>query len=130
MTDTKNHSGRQNGSLEGRVFKPASFDEVAEAVDLAFDYRGDVTLSLKSGESLCGYIFNRRVDGSESCLELFSVENPNAIVVRFGEIAAIAFTGEDTASGKSWEAWMAKKESERKAEATRVATDAKARGYL
>jgi hypothetical protein len=130
MTDTKNHSGGQHGSLEGRVFKPASFAEVAEAVELAFDYRGDVTLSMKSGESLCGYIFNRRVAGSESCLELFSADNPNAILVHYSEIAAIAFTGEDTASGKSWEAWMAKKESERQAEAMRVATEAKARGYL
>jgi hypothetical protein len=130
MTDTKNHSGSQNGSLEGRVFRPASFGEVGEAVDLAFDYRGDVTLSLKSGELLCGYIFNRRVAGSDSCLELFSADNPNAIIVHYGQIAAIAFTGEDTASGKSWEAWMAKKASERQAEATRVATEAKARGYL
>jgi hypothetical protein len=61
---------------------------------------------------------------------LFSVENPNAIVVRFGEIAAIAFTGEDTASGKSLDALIAQKASDRKAAATRVATDAKARGYL
>ncbi|HXX73635.1 MAG TPA: hypothetical protein VEI50_00725 [Nitrospiraceae bacterium] len=130
MTDTKNHSGGQGGGLEGRVFRPASFDEVAEAVELAFDYRGDVTLSLKSGESLCGYIFNRRLAGSESTIELFPAENSNAAIVRYGDIAAIAFTGEDTATGKSWEAWMAKKESERRAEAERVATEAKARGHL
>jgi hypothetical protein len=130
MTDTKNHSRGQGGSLEGREFRPASFDEVAEAVDLAFDYRGDVTLSLKSGESLCGYIFNRRVAGSESCLELFPADNQKVIFVRYGEIAAIAFTGEDTASGKSWEAWMAKKVSERQAEAARVATEARARGHM
>jgi len=130
MTDTKNHSGGQGGRLAGRVFRPASFDEVAEAVELAFDYRGDVTLSLQSGESLCGYVFNRRLDGSESTLDLFPTENPNAVVVRYGDIAAIAFTGEDTASGKSWESWMAKKESERRAEAERVATEAKALGHL
>lgn len=124
MTDTKNHSA------EGRVFRPASFDEVAEAVELAFDYRGDVTLSLKSGESLSGYIFNRRVAGLESCLELFPADSPNATLVRYDEIVVIAFTGEDTASGKSWEAWMAKKESERRAETERVAADAKARGHL
>jgi hypothetical protein len=131
MTDTKNHSGgSQGGSLEGRVFRPTSFDEVAEAVELAFDYRGDVTLSLKSGESLGGYLFNRRIAGSESCLELFPGDSPNAMLVRYDEIAAIAFTGEDTASGKSWEVWTAKKESERRAETERVTADAKARGHL
>ena len=130
MTDTKNHSGGQGGSLEGRVFRPASCDEVAEAVELAFDYRGDVTLTLKSGESLSGYLFNRRVAGSESCLELFLAESPNAVLVRYDEIVAIAFTGEDTASGKSWEVWTEKKESERRADADRVAAEAKARGHL
>ena len=130
MTDTKNHSGGQGGSLEGRVFRPASFDEVGEAVELAFDYRGDVTLSLKSGESLCGYLFNRRIAGSESCLELFPAESPKAVLVRYDEIVTIAFTGKDTASGKSWEVWTAKKESERRADADRVAADAKARGHL
>jgi hypothetical protein len=105
-------------------------DEVAEAVELAFDYRGDVTLSLTSGESLSGYIFNRRVAGSESCLELFPVDGPNATLVRYEDITSIAFTGEDTASGKSWEVWMAKKQSERQAEAARIATEAKVRGHL
>ena len=130
MTDTKNHSGGQGGSLESRVFRPASYDEVAEAIELAFDYRGDVTLSLKSGESLCGYLFNRRIAGSESCLEVFPAESPNAILIRYDEIVAIAFTGEDTASGKSWEVWTAKKESERRADTDRVAAEAKARGHL
>lgn len=131
MTDTKNHSSAGQGrTLEGRVFRPASFDEVAEAVELAFDYRGDVTVSLKSGDSLCGYIFNRRLAGSESSLELFLADSPHPTLVRYDEIAAIAFTGEDTASGKSWETWMAKKESERQSESERVATEAKARGHL
>jgi len=131
MTDTKNHtSGSQGGSLEGRVFKPESFVELAQAVELAFDYRGDVTLSLRSGESLSGYIFNRLVTGSDSSLELFPTGSPNAIFVRYDEIATITFTGEDTASGKSWETWMAKKESERRAEAERVTNEAKARGHL
>lgn len=130
MTDTKNHSGGQSGSLEGRVFRPASFEEVAEAVELAFDYRGDVTLSLKSGESLSGYLFNRHIAGTESSLEVFPAESPHAKRVRYDEIVAIAFTGEDTASGKSWEVWTAKKESERRADAERVTAEAKARGHL
>ena len=130
MTDTKNHSGGGTGSPEGRVFQPATFSELAEAVELAFDYRGDVTLSLKSGESLSGYLFNRQVKSSDSYLEMFPSDSSAARHIRYDQIATIAFTGEDTATGKSWEAWIAKKDSERRAEVERVATDAKARGIV
>lgn len=131
MTDTKNHSsGGVTGSLEGRVFRPASIAELAEAVELAFDYRGDVTVSLKSGESLSGYLFNRQVSGSDSYLEVFPSDSSAARHIRYDQIAAIAFTGEDTATGKSWEAWIAKKAPERLAEVERVAAEAKTRGIL
>jgi hypothetical protein len=131
MTNTQNQSsGGIAGSPEGRVFQPASFAELAEAVELAFDYRGDVTVSLKSGESLSGYIFNRQVGGSDSSLEMFPSDSSQARQIRYDQIAAIAFTGEDTATGKSWEMWIAKKDSERRAEINRVAADAKTRGIL
>ena len=130
MTDTKNRSGGVTGSPEGRVFEPASFAELSEAVELAFDYRGDVTVSLKSGESLNGYLFNRQVKGSESYLEVFPSDSSDTRQIRYDQIAAIAFTGEDTATGKSWETWIAKKDSERRAEVERVKADAKARGIV
>lgn len=131
MTDTKSHgAGGAAGSLEGRVFRPASFEELAEAVELALDYRGDVTVSLKSGESFVGYLFNRSINGSASYLELLPSNSSDARLVRYDQVGTIAFTGEDTATGKSWEAWIAKKESERRAEVERVAADAKARGIL
>lgn len=130
MTDTKNHISGAAGSLEGRVFRPASSAETAEAVELAFDYRGDVTLELRSGESVVGYLFNRQVAAADSYIELFPADSPAPRRIPYQSIATIAFTGEDTANGKSWETWVSKKESERRAEAERVAADAKARGYL
>lgn len=131
MTDTKQHStGGVPISLEGRVFQPASFAELAEAVELAFDYRGDVTVSLKSGESLSGYLFNRQVNGSDSYLEVFPSDSAEARDIRYDQIASIAFTGEDTATGKSWETWIVKKDSERRAEVERVAAEARTRGIL
>lgn len=131
MTDTKNHTpGGAGGSLEGRVFTPATFSELAEAVELAFDYRGDVTLALKSGESVSGYLFNRQVAGSDSSIEIFPADDPAPRRIPYQSVATIAFTGEDTANGKSWEAWITKKESERRADAERVEADARTRGYL
>ncbi len=101
-----------------------------EAVELAFDYRGDVTLTLRSGQSVTGYIYNRQITATESYLELFPADRLDAQRIPYSDIAAVAFTGEDTANGKSWEAWVSKKESERRAEAARVEADARTRGYL
>ena len=130
MTDIKNHAASTTGSLEGRVFAPTSVTEVTEAVELAFDYRGDVTLTLRSGESVIGYIYNRHVAARDSYLELFPVNCPEAQHIPYSDITSIAFTGEDTANGKSWEGWGSKKESERRAEAAEVEAVARTRGYL
>jgi len=130
MTDIKNHATVNPSSLEGRVFRPTSAGETAEAVELAFDYRGDVTLTLRAGELIAGYIFNRQIIADSSYLELFPADQPNVRRILYAEIATIAFTGEDTANGKSWEAWVSKKESERRAEADKLEADARMRGYL
>jgi len=130
MTDTKNHVVGAGSSLEGQVFRPSSSQETAEAVDLAFDYRGDVTLGLKSGETVVGYLFNREATGADPWIDIFPADHPSPRRVMYHDIASIAFTGEDTASGKSWEAWVSKKESERGAEAARVESAARTRGHL
>ena len=130
MTDTKNHTATSIGSLEGRVFRPASRAELAEAVELAFDYRGDVTLQLTSGESVVGYLFNRETGCPEPWIELFLADDPAPRRIAYANIATLAFTGEDTANGRSWEAWVSKKDSERRALAARIEADARTRGHL
>ena len=130
MTDTKNHTSGLSGSPEGRVFRPATDQERAEAIELAFDYRGDVTLGLTSGETIVGFLFNRHASGAHPSIEFFPEDDPSPRTIPYASIASIAFTGEDTANGKSWEAWASKKESERRAEAARVEEDARMRGLL
>ncbi len=130
MTDTKNHTGAESYSLEGRVIRPTSAAEIAEAVEQAFDYRGDVTLELTSGEVIVGYLFNRQANGANPSIQFFPADHPDPRTIPYSAVASVAFTGEDTANGKSWEAWVSKKESERRAEAERVESDARARGYL
>jgi hypothetical protein len=117
-------------SLERRIFRPANEAELREAVDRAFDYRGDVTLELTSRQKIEGYIFNRNALASPPFLQLFPKEQPGEWKIPYADIVAVAFTGEDTASGKSWEAWVKKKETERKAEAARLVAEAQARGHL
>jgi len=129
MTDTKQH-GPEEGSLQGKVFRPTTSKELAEAVELVFDYRGDVTLRLTSGETIEGYVFNRQGSGPRPVVQVFPKKADGLREIPYTDIVSLAFTGEDTASGKSWEAWVAKKESQRKAEIDRVAAEARARGHL
>lgn len=130
MTDTKDHTPADAGSPEGRVFRPSSSAETAEAVELAFDYRGDVTLELKSGETLTGYLFNRDHDAADPWIEVFPAGDPNPRRIAYRDILSIEFTGMDTANGKSWETWVSKRQSDRLAEAARVEADARTRGHL
>jgi hypothetical protein len=128
MTDSKHHTP-EAGVLEGRLFRPATPDELAEAVEQAFDYRGDVTLELMSGEKVEGYVFNREKEGAPF-LQIYPKDVTGVRTIRYADLASIGFTGKDTASGKSWEAWVAKKESQRRVEAEHAAAEARARGYL
>ncbi len=55
--------GRKREGIEGWVPELASETELREALEKAFDYRGDVTLTQKDGSKIEGYIFDR-VDGT------------------------------------------------------------------
>ena len=47
-------------TLQGWVPPLAEEQELRTALEQAFDYRGDVTLTLKSGEMVVGYVYDRR----------------------------------------------------------------------
>jgi hypothetical protein len=102
--------GFEHENLQGKVWENATDTELREALEKAFDYRGDVTIRLKSGETVEGYIFDRRAGSTlaDSCVRLFPKNDPNKISISYSEIAGLAFTGRDTAAGKSWEAWLRK----------------------
>ena len=102
--------GFEHENLQGKAFEAASEEELREALEKAFDYRGDVTITLKNGSTVEGYIFDRRTGATlaESSVRLFPKSEPKKIGIAYSEIAGLAFTGRDTAAGKSWEAWVRK----------------------
>ena len=105
-------------SLHGAVFRPDSEEEILKVIELAFGYRGDITLELKSGESAHGYLFNRVLDGPRSYVEMFQADHSRPRRIPCHEIHAFHFTGHDTASGESWEAWIRTRRQEKKNEAS------------
>ena len=88
----------------------ASDDDLREALEKAFDYRGDVTITRKDGTKLEGYIFDRVTGGtlSNSFVRLLPKDSNQRAKIAYADIAALSFTGRDTAAGKSWEAWVKK----------------------
>ncbi len=104
-------AGRERENLEGWIPALASDTEVREALEKAFDYRGDVTLTLRSGETVEGYIYDRRTGKSltDSLVRVMpSKGDKTRRSIPYGEIAALAFTGRDTAAGRTFEAWVKK----------------------
>ena len=100
--------GFEHEELEGWVPALASDDDLKAAPEKAFDYRGDVTLTLKSGEKIEAYIFNR-VTGptlAESFVQYFTPKADEKRKVSYADIARIEFTGKDRAAGKHWEDWV------------------------
>ncbi len=94
------------GYTEGfRIDEPSS-EELTEVLEAAFDYRGDVTLQLRGGEEVRGYVFNRVADGDQPHVDLFPDGSDDSRRVLYSDIRAIHFSGRDTASGKSWETWV------------------------
>jgi hypothetical protein len=102
--------GREKEAVEGWIPNLATEDELREALEKAFDYRGDVTVTKKDGTTIDGYIFDR-VGGKtleSSFVRLLPKDSNQRVKLPYSEIAALAFSGRDPAAGKSWEAWVKK----------------------
>ena len=102
-------SPNQETGLQGTVFRPTSEEELSAVVDQAFDYRGDVTIELKGGDCIVGYVFSRTKTESCAALELFPTNKPSQMTIQFSDIKAIIFSGKDMALGQSWKDWIQKK---------------------
>ncbi len=109
-------AGREREQLEGWIPELATDEEKRVAFEKAFDYRGDVTLTLRDGQTLNGYVFDRRLGDTlqDSVVRVIPSNARTKVNVAYSEIAALQFTGRDTAAGKSFDAWV-KKYHEKKA---------------
>jgi tRNA splicing ligase len=100
--------GTVHENLEGWIPELASDDDVRTALEKAFDYRGDVTLTLKNGERVEAYIFNRTTGATlaDSYVHYFTPKADNKRKLSYAEIARLEFSGKDRAAGKHWEDWV------------------------
>ena len=102
--------GTAHESVQGWVPALATEEELRIALEKAFDYRGDITLTLKDNSQIEGYLFDRMTGPSliASFVRILPKDSTQKLKIAYADIAALAFTGRDTAAGKSWEAWVGK----------------------
>ncbi len=102
--------GFERENLQGSIPQMAGEADVRAVIEKAFDYRGDVTVTRKDGSQITGYLFDRRVGKTleDSYVRLMLDKADERPMVAYSQIAGLAFTGRDTAAGKSYEAWVKK----------------------
>ena len=102
--------GTVHESVQGWVPKLATEEELRIALEKAFDYRGDVSITRKNGDKVEGYIFDRVTSATlaASFVRLIPNHSGDRVKISYADIAALAFSGRDPAAGKSWEAWVRK----------------------
>ena len=103
-------AGTAHERLEGWIPELANEEEIRQALEKAFDYRGDVTITLKDETKIEGYIFDRRGASNliDSVVRIYPKDSDQKVSISYATIAALAFSGRDTAAGRNWESWVRK----------------------
>ena len=111
-------AGRDRENLEGWIPELATEAEVRDALERAFDYRGDVTITRKDGTVVEGYLYDRKTGPTPATSAARLMPQPpkgspagtplQRVTIAYTEIAALKFSGRDTAAGKTFEAWVKK----------------------
>lgn len=102
--------GFTHEKLQGWVPTLADDREIREALEKAFDYRGDVSITRKDGGKVEGYVYDRREGETlaASLVRILPADGTPRQSIPFSEIASLVFSERDPAAGKSWEAWVRK----------------------
>jgi hypothetical protein len=103
-------AGREREELQGWVPAMATDEEVRDALEKAFDYRGDITITRKDGSAVEGYVFDRRTGATlaASQVRMLLPGTSQKVSIPYSEIVGLTFSGRDTAAGKSFDAWVKK----------------------
>ncbi len=109
--ETKAHpdpDAAETPSLQGLVASREDEKALLDALENAFDYRGDCTIKRTDGSTVTGYIFDRRTGTTlaASTLRLLAPDSTEYTSISYDTIDAIEFSGKDPAHGKTFERWV------------------------
>ena len=114
MSDPSNElEPDDQGSLQGADLPLSSPQQRDQALDQAFDYRGDVTIYTTDGGVMEGYVFDRCNDESRPYIRVIPADGSERLNIYNDDITRLVLSGRDTAAGKSWETWVKKYQEKR-----------------
>lgn len=102
--------GTARNRVEGWIPDLAREEDIRQALEKAFDYRGNIEITRKDGSKAEGYVFDRRTGASlaDSFVRMIPTNSREKLAIPYSEIAALKFSDRDPAAGKSFEAWVRK----------------------
>lgn len=108
MENSEANAANTRDHLEGWIPELADPGDLRDALEKAFDFRGDVSITQRDGSVVNGYVFDRRTGRSlaESFVRIMPAGSTQKLNVAYSDIARIVFDRRDPAAGKSWEAWV------------------------
>jgi hypothetical protein len=93
-------------TFEGWAPEIGPYLSLAEVIEFAFDYRGNVTVVRRDGGRVTGYLFNRDAGATLPFVQLFDERGEGPLTIPYADILTVEFTGKDMAAGNSWKAWV------------------------
>jgi len=117
-------------TLQGKLLEPTDRASLVKALELAIDYRGDVTLILKDDRRIEGFLYTFEEKADRIHLFAKNGKDSTPEKVTASEVKAIQFSGDDTAFGKSWDDWQVKSDAAKQAEALRAQKEAEKLGII
>ena len=111
--ETKSHVDHENAAAITQGIRIQADDPIIlrQAIAMAVNYRGDVTISRAStGDAIEGFVFDHRPseDPTRDIVRMIPKDGSGKLNLPLSDIASLEFTGRDTAQGKSFETWMKK----------------------
>lgn len=99
--------------VETGIYAKKSENTLINQLRELIDFRGDITMTLKTGSEREGYLFNI----TETTAEFYPKDAPGKACVLIEEIKSVRKSGKDCAEGKSWENWVTKYKTKKEAQA-------------
>ncbi len=90
--------------------------DIEKQIDAAYDFRGHVTIKLKDGKTVEGFIFNRQFKNPklkrDNFIEVVLKGSGDKAEIDIGTVLSVEITGEDCAEGNSYANYLKKKAAE------------------
>lgn len=78
------------------------------AVEIAFDFRGDVTIETRDGRTIEGFVYDRKIKGEQLAVRIMPRDGSPRVTLPAEQISRLVCDQRDPAAGRSFETWVKK----------------------